>query len=369
MSETLATFVHVSDLHISEPDQYGDGVPDPSQLGLASQFPIFEGVLGHRARPLIYLDEFFGQELKDEAPGLIVTGDLTCVGKSVEFQTAVAYLGGVYQPRASGSVGFGLDVGDWKERAVSGNHDRWPGSPIIFGFPTQDFYTHFRHLPFSGLPICYRLKDGTIIHLRFLGVDSDSDVHPLGLERALARGSCQRHVEALERRLNHPGPHEIRVLLIHHSLGYDDTKRRLRINRPSRDKLREFIRDYKVSVVLTGHIHVPRYYDLGTPAFPSMEIRCGTTSQRDTLPEHDWIRELELSQSDPVTPFDKKFRVNTVIVHRLVEEDEAVWWEAKAYKFGIDRTKAARFGFLEFPLPGANQWPGGVPRIPVWRRP
>jgi hypothetical protein len=57
----LATFVHISDLHIGDLDQNRD-----SQVQDWYYRRIYRGYLGHHSAALDHLDEFFGETLENE---------------------------------------------------------------------------------------------------------------------------------------------------------------------------------------------------------------------------------------------------------------------------------------------------------------
>lgn len=71
---SLATFMHISDLHF--------GNLDPSSLNAANpwwmNFPIMDGFLGHSERAIFRLAHRFAELRKSEQARLIITGDLTC---------------------------------------------------------------------------------------------------------------------------------------------------------------------------------------------------------------------------------------------------------------------------------------------------
>ena len=149
----LATFVHVSDLH------FGDVDPktfDAAAPNLWAKCHWFDGLLGHSARALMALDAFFHNLRDAEDAQLIVTGDLTTVGHQKHFGMAERYLGAYLAP-PDGNY-WGLGATDWKERAVSGNHDHWPGRATVWGAAGPGFRATFPGHPFVGAPI--RLSTG-----------------------------------------------------------------------------------------------------------------------------------------------------------------------------------------------------------------
>jgi hypothetical protein len=77
------------------------------------------------------LDVFISQFLGNDKAHLIVTGDLTATGHPKEFETANQYLGGVL--RSAHGHNVGLEVHDWADRAILGNHDHLGRAPSTLG--------------------------------------------------------------------------------------------------------------------------------------------------------------------------------------------------------------------------------------------
>lgn len=135
---------------------------------------------------------------------------------------------------------LGLSELDWKKRAIPGNHDHWPGYPLIGG-PSSSLATHFPWLPFfigSLLPL------GSGHQLRFIGLNSDAEVHPLGPARIFAWGKFQNAADALISSLPPVHENEIRILLLHHSPEPHGPFNYIR--RQSRLKLFDLLRNHKI---------------------------------------------------------------------------------------------------------------------------
>lgn len=200
----LPTFVHVSDLHI--------GLLDEESLNartrLCRKWPMFEGMLGHSFDSLMDLKEFVENEFfpgfAQDNPDLylIVTGDLTAIGHAQEFDIANQYLSGVL--RDLGGKPVGLGVSDWNDRAIPGNHDHWPGLPVIIGRPTRAFKRYFPHMPATD-PV-FQLGRG--LQLRLLRINTDADVNPFLCERIMAIGSFVSQLNQLSSILDVLGPNE-----------------------------------------------------------------------------------------------------------------------------------------------------------------
>jgi len=280
-----------------------------------------DGMLGHSYRSLVHLEAVFAQLKQTEDALLIVTGDLTAFGSEIQFETAAEYLGSTLKPPKGRHIG--LREKTWRNLAIPGNHDHWPGKRVILGAPTGGLSTYFPDLPAEYL---FRLSSGHL--MRFLRLDSDVDVSPLGSKRFLARGCFSSHLETLANQLPDPQEKEIRVLLLHHS--FSKTGLILSMTGRSRKALSEFIVNHAISVLLCGHIHEPPLVDthgvehlLQKRDF--LEGRSGTTSQISTL-LLDW---KDFRGKRPERP---NHWPNSFLVHRLCKEtDDSIDWHTETY--------------------------------------
>src|ERR1700682_1158980 len=143
----LATFVHVSDIHIGRVEADGDA----EFLEAWRLHPQLDGFLGHEYAALALLDRFVAELRRQEDIHLIVTGDLSRAGHPDELALAGDFLGG----RASFGrrAVVGLEENDWKSRAVPGNHDHWNGTSHIFGSPAVNLKAYFTGWSNRILPI------------------------------------------------------------------------------------------------------------------------------------------------------------------------------------------------------------------------
>jgi len=346
----LATFVHVSDLHFGDIDpSTGSKIYDANAPAIWANFRIFDGLLGHSYRALEYLAEFFIKlrDDDDEKAQLIVTGDLTCVGKKEQFKIAAQYLGNVLRFTKDP---LGLSVTDWRDRAVPGNHDHWPGSAKIFGGPTPHLATCFPTLPFVRSPI--PLSNG--VSLRFIGINTDADVSPHGYNRLMARGAFATQLGDAGQQIGPPNKDEIRVLLLHHSYLYRGTKTTLEMVEASRDALEEFLVEQDIAVLLCGHTHSPCVKPFSAShqneTIEVLEACCGTTTQMDTFPKH-WKTFFGRRPK-------RKREQNSLLVHRLLQENGQIVWETETYR-------RYRFGFQKA-VPGPTE--SLEARIKVWPR-
>jgi hypothetical protein len=331
----IATFVHISDLHLGDFSPPRSGViPDAA---VEAHPPLwwptlrwFDGYLGHSAVALRHLDAFFvgspsepGLKTTENAT-LVITGDVTAVGTPSEFSFARAYLEGM--PAGTGSaLGLG-EIGVLGSRTVPGNHDHWPGHrvtptrPIVmWGLPTGGFPATF-----PGLPIpLWRCPLGGGQTLVMAGINTDADVRPNfpSPSRLLARGHFRSQLSQLETQLTPVDPDEIRILLMHHSPQHSGFT--LRINGKSRNGLDDVVKRCEISVLLTGHVHAPAgtvsAVTNGVARWDSVEIRSGTTTQRDQMPP-GW------------SSGSKGLDQNTLLVHRLYRLDNGhIEWRTNLY--------------------------------------
>ncbi|MGH9423029.1 MAG: metallophosphoesterase family protein [Thermoanaerobaculia bacterium] len=321
----LATLLHISDLHFGDLDPDGDSVLDADAEAWWAANELFDGYLGHSGDALVQLTDSFAQLTSREEVTLVVTGDLTAVGKPSQFELARQYLEAKISLDPANPVGLG--VPDALTRTIPGNHDHWPGRRTIFGPPTQTL----RRL-FPDLPVRIQRKQlaGTPAELVLVLVNSDADVRLGSPSRILARGRFVSQLKDASRRLGPPRRHEIRVLLVHHSPMY---KGRLPLQtmavRPSsRKRLNRFIERCGIAVMLTGHMHnVPAFHirpvSNGGVSWSVLEARCGTTTQRDEPPP-GW--------PGPTLKYQRRFKPATFLVHRLYElDDGTIEWRTTKY--------------------------------------
>lgn len=273
--ETLKTFIHLSDLHI---DDQPFVFPEPPPPWYSPQ-RYFEGYLGHSSGSLTRLFYFWQANLGSN-PQLIVTGDVTRVGRASQFDFANDYLGSVLMPPIADELG--LRQASWVQWAIPGNHDHWPGFSTIVGPPTRGLEKYFSHIPASTPPI--DLGRGRT--LRFFWINSDADIAWEGKSRLGAIGAFASELRKLDKLLQSAKPdgNEIRVLALHHSR---EMKKRIRgIKRTSREALEDFIIRNDIAVLLTGHVHSPILdsFPLATRTGEVLEARCGTTTQSTNPP-------------------------------------------------------------------------------------
>jgi hypothetical protein len=119
----------------------------------------------------------------------------------------------------------------------------------------------------------------------------------------------------------------LRVLLLHHS--YSAAGKILVINKDSKAALHDFILEHDISVLLCGHVHQPPLVEVRKVSHLKqtthfLDGRCGTTSQRSTVP-YDWTTVLGKR------PTDEDHWPNSLLVHRLSEDGGEVSWEAEIY--------------------------------------
>jgi calcineurin-like phosphoesterase family protein len=346
LGNRLRTYVQISDLHFGDIDPTTFESVAPTYW---SNSQCFDGALGHHYVALQRLMSFFRKMQKQEQAELLVTGDLTSMGKVDQFDTANDFLSARLSP-SKGRIGLG--VVNWRDKAISGNHDyfagavNWHGGPMLGG-PTPGLAKYFPSLPFvtRRLPL-----PPTSAFLRFVGIDTDADNWAYGINRFLARGSFVKQLVHAEAMLGPPRKDEIRVLLMHHSRAHQ-TGYKLRIDRKSRSALDRFLIQMDVPVLLSGHKHEPiiDLFNLTSNSPPrvmhAMEGRCGSTTQRDVVPLH-WFNILGIAPSRTWPP-------NTLLVHRLLEERGTIYWDIETYTRTTYRFKRR----------------GPTGRLEVWPRP
>ena len=132
MPTPLYRFVQISDLHMGPLDRKSLD----ARIPFWNHWRWFTGVLGHSADALEDLIKFWGERRESAPqPQLILTGDLTAVGKREEFDIADQYLAGILRDQAEQQKG--LEVVDWGKLAIPGNHDHWLGLPVPIGRKNQ----------------------------------------------------------------------------------------------------------------------------------------------------------------------------------------------------------------------------------------
>src|ERR1043166_1341876 len=311
----LATFVHISDLHFSNKSH------DAAVSKIYALFPKLDGFLGHDYKSLVHLEPFFDNLKSTEQARLIVSGDLTRVGNSLEFKAAQDYLGAELTPPL-GDVG--VEEKDWLKLTGPGNHDRYPGIPFLWGGPTAVYSTMFPGMP-KVVDIHLASTRGHTLKLIF--VDTDADVSGWSPKRGGAVGSFTSQIRALRGMLpEKPDELEIRVMCLHHSRAQRGMF--LRIDGNSRQELDELIVSHNIKVLLTGHIHDPPLVEISLATGPSgsrkyLEARCGTTTQKNLFHLPHYWRNLPGFRSG------KPHWSNSLLVPRLVEENDEIWWDVE----------------------------------------
>jgi len=324
MPTTLATVIHISDLHFSQVDPRSWHRFTRPFWG---RVPLIDRMIGHDAEMLSRLSDFLDTHPGAERAELVVTGDVTGVGSTNEFRVATQYLGKQLSPPDGDYVG--LHRPGWRDFAIPGNHDHWPGVASILG--------RSRPWPAIGvLPTCPYLSRpiplGGHRTLRFLGVDSDADVLPWGWKRFSATGSCVDEL-ARARTLPKRQDGEIRVLLFHHSrVRAEHAPATNGIEHASMQALDGFLRDSDIRVMLTGHVHSPVVTQLQLPKGSGhgvLEARCGTTTQIVNKPVYlsrafAWMPGFESQVREHSN------RANSLLVH-TVEENTAIFWRSQIF--------------------------------------
>jgi hypothetical protein len=283
-----------------------------------------DGFLGHSYKSLTVLDSFFGDMVNNEAAELIVTGDITRVGGALEFDLARTYLEDELVPPMGNFVG--LRQKDWLRRAIPGNHDHYPGVPSLIGGPTPGLTAMF-----PKMPQVFTSPLGSNGHqLTFILISTDADVGPWSPNRVAARGSFKSQLKSL-RPIGPKDDKEIRVLCLHHSTEHRGLT--LEIDDGSREELMNFIVDYGVAVLLSGHIHEPPLVKIATAVHTKgnsanyLGARCGTTTQRNLFHVPYYWRNIVIR----LNLARRGHWSNTLLVHRIFEENGEILWESKLF--------------------------------------
>jgi hypothetical protein len=322
--KTLLTVLHISDLHFSDKMSGGYDADVPRLL---AHSPYFDGVLGHHYMALSALHAFCS-DLRKEDPNyqLIISGDLTANGRALQFDLANSYLG-THWPLSAFNMALGF--AGWPDWSVPGNHDHWPGNNGIFGYPTPGLTKYFK-LPFQRILPVLTLPNGTI--LQFIRINTDADVGAFSLDRLFGRGRFTSELMELQKNLPRAQSNEARVLILHHSMMHDappgsqvNRLTHLVIEPHSRQALKHFLVDFGIKVLLSGHIHIPRFRHLtasnGHQQSSVLEARCGTSTQLAQYP-YGILGALKPSRRLPP---------NTLIVHRIVERAGTVVWKSQIH--------------------------------------
>lgn len=341
----LKTFLQISDIHIS------DGSYEDRSVALYASLPKLDGFLGHSYNSLTKLETFFADLVQDEGAELIVTGDLTRVGGVLEFKTARDYLESEALIRGKF---IGLKDPKSLTLAVPGNHDHYPGVPFLFGGPTPALGHMF---PTPLPPITISLGHG--YELTVLRINTDADVGAWGVKRARAVGSFVSQLKWLRSQLGRQREKEIRILLLHHSMAHRGAT--LEIDGRSRDELVNFIVDYGVAVLLSGHIHQPPLVRRATAVHTTkpksaeyLEARCGTTTQRNLFHIPYYWRNI-LSKPGLMK---RGHWSNTLLVHRISKAADEIFWESELFMEEPDEFKPAQPSHLYCLVnPKVRIWP------------
>jgi hypothetical protein len=326
LGEPLLTLVQVSDLHVGRFDAVGDAEDNAVCAQLFAQHPWFDGFMGHHATGLKALQAFLAT-LPDDAPRLLMSGDATRFGHTNSFQNADDYLAASVMLQG---LPYGLGVHDWARNAIPGNHDHWPGTARIVGGPNAAALArHFTRATPDVIEL--RLLDDQV-PLRIGIINTDDEVKPKGFRRLRAIGHFPNQLDGLRAMLGPPEEAdrpEIRVLMMHHSPATHQGT--TGISAASMTKLRPFVADMQIRVILTGHQHQGLIDHNACGIAGVVECRSGTTTQMEYA-RPSWIRACLHLQG-------RRVAHNGLFVHRLYEHRGRITWDAQCYvrsKKGFD---------------------------------
>jgi 3',5'-cyclic AMP phosphodiesterase CpdA len=324
----IATFLHISDLHIGEIDPAtGNAKVPPGAAAVVRNWPgtFADGLLGHQGRSLLELMHFYRDLRKNgrTPTEVLVTGDYTRYGAIADFDLAFSYLEdeiNVY-PKVGRYAGLRLRK---RPPGIPGNHDHWAGNT----FPvTKSPSLYWPYPGVTKLPaVLKRIRLAPSRELVICGIDSDAAIPSDSVARLLAQGSFQQQLSDLEQILGRNVNRELRVLMIHHSW-----KKRgvlLSMDAGSRSVLERFLQDCDIKVVLTGHTHRQTMTLIGSTG--AHELCCGTTTQIDQVP-YSWRNILRHWPGQPGS-----WPRNTLMMHRVHEDPVGKRWEWETEVFVRD---------------------------------
>ncbi len=330
MGRVLFRMIHISDLHIAETDNVLRG--DPSQVSKLDT-PFLKGFRTHDPNVIRELAEFITR-MREDDPNVCVmmTGDLTANGSAEEFNRAIAFL-----CSNNPEVPFlwtSMHYNGWASWSVPGNHDHWAGNPWNWKRREE---THvkdvFNNVPFNNM--LWHLDDE--LSIRFLGINTDADTGIVS--RVLARGAFTSQLEQLTKRMRlldaqlseRKKAREIRVMLLHHPYSYvarASTLYSRAVDEDSKQQLRSFLNEFNISVLCSGHIHIPRVQILDIPhngvIRNVIEAICGTSAQ------YTHGRSSSLQRARTLAGGISR---NTLLMHSVVEDGGKIFWKVETYVY------------------------------------
>lgn len=303
-SRRLLTLLHISDTHIAENDcPTGGGRIDPDALPRWRRARAWHGVLSHSTPAMFALAEFAARLRETEGAVTVHSGDLTSWGAPEQFEEARIVLPEVLRDRHA------------LELAIPGNHDHWPGTGGVLG-ASEQVAKYFPRLPWVK-----RVPFGRHQALTIAAINTDADVLPWSNARVWGRGHFRSQVAELEPLMPRKAPGEVRAMLMHHSPWLD--RYHLGVGRASLTRLEQFLSRHGFRVVLCGHVHRARAHFERLRHGVVLETRCGSTTQRDCVPEEGCHVRHGIPQ-------------NTLIVHRIEEDGDGVMtWRSELFRHGL----------------------------------
>ncbi len=319
----LATFVHISDLHIGGLDPVsGDAEVSAAGARVYGTVSWFDGLLGHHGAALEELEALcVSLKANAEDVKVIVTGDLTRTGGYYEFNNAKQFLLGSLDLNPPNLRLTGLGLGQL-DLVIPGNHDHWGDSFVALGAGPSEYKNYF-----SGPMPCvhppFQLANGR--ELQFVSINSDADVSALSHNRQLALGKFVSEFAHQAAQFSRPiQAHEIRMMLIHHS--WDQAGNILRMRTKSKDALGAYLTANGIKGILTGHSHeaLLDFFTVQPSGTAVAELRAGSASQLDEVPP-TW-------KSVWGTLPTRNWGANSVLVHRLYDDRSGgTHWHAQVY--------------------------------------
>jgi hypothetical protein len=343
----LATFVHISDLHIGEVDPAkGDAKVNPVAARLYAAPGPFDGLLGHHGVALEDLEAFCASLVAGgEDFRLIVTGDITRNGADVDFTNADSFLTSsldLSPPHHLRTAGLSLGQVDL---IIPGNHDHWAGSFVAWNAGPTRYGKHVT-VPVPHIHPDILLANGRCIS--FIAVDSDSYVMPASSDRQMALGNFAKQLSDPKIQPKAHEPRYIRMMLIHHS--WHQAGVVLWMRQQSKSALGVYMARHDVKAILTGHSHEPclDHFPTGVSGIWRTELRAGSATILDSIPAN-WQRLLGMKALP-----QKKLPPNSLLVHRVYDNRVGgTQWHTQVYRrsdvSGFEELVAPKSSFL-FPV-------------------
>lgn len=266
-NNVLATILHISDLHFSkkietDETQFKQHLATISLGNVVSIQDIYgHGFLASYALSNLYKLVKKNRQQKCIPFGVVLSGDLTRKGDTVEFKTGIQYLRDSHTIAMTKSAGFNIGL-DKDEIDVSnspglfcipGNHDIW-GQHLKRNNTTysNEFQKHFNY----NYPKTWKITT----HSRPIYIHGLDSTQTSTINTILARGRIEStqlsDLKQNIRTINGTYPDAIHIVVLHHPIIFICHKKTMYLE--NFDKIAKDLNG-DVDLVLSGHIHENRY--------------------------------------------------------------------------------------------------------------